>query len=41
MKEFDCVIIGGGPGGYAAAIVLRRKDYRLRWLKKRRSAELV
>lgn len=20
MKEFDCVIIGGGPGGYAAAI---------------------
>ena len=20
MKEFDCVIIGGGPGGYVAAI---------------------
>ena len=20
MKEFDCVVIGGGPGGYAAAI---------------------
>ena len=40
MKEFDCVIIGGGPGGMRLRSVLRRKDYRLRWWKKRRSAEL-